>query len=100
MQKSSRILKLIGLTGSMLMLTVMAGGCTSSGPTPEQNAINAANQADQAASRADAAAQRAQAAASQAQSAASSTAQGANDAKAAADRAEAVAQKTLSRFGK
>jgi len=89
--------KLIGLAGSVLLLAMVAGGCSSGNPTPEQNAINAANQADQAASRADAAAQRATAAASQAQSAASRTEQAANDAKAAADRAEAIAEKTMSR---
>jgi hypothetical protein len=42
----------------------VAGGCASGKPSPEQNAINAANTADQAASRADAAVQRASAAAS------------------------------------
>jgi hypothetical protein len=91
--------KLIGLTCSVLVLAVVAGGCSSGGPTPEQNAINAANQADQAASRADAASQRAQAAAGQAQSAASRTEQAANAAKAAADRTEAIAQKTMSGAG-
>src|SRR5208337_2856024 len=75
--------KLIGLASSVLLLAMVAGGCSSGNPTPEQNAINAANQADQAASRA--------------QSAASRTEQAANDAKAAADRAEAIAEKTMSR---
>ena len=89
--------KLIGLAGAVLLVALVASGCSSGNPTPEQNAINAANQADQAAGRADAAAQRAQAAASQAQSAASRTEQAANDAKAAADRAEAIAEKTMSR---
>ena len=87
--------KLIGLAGSLLLLAMVAGGCSSGNPTPEQNAINAANQADQAASRADAAAQRAQAAASQAQSAASRTEQAANDAKASAAAAATKATADL-----
>ena len=37
--------KLIGLAGSLLLLALVAGGCTSGNPTPEQNAINAANHA-------------------------------------------------------
>ena len=95
MRKSSRV---VGLAGGLLALSLL-GGCSSNEPTPEQRAVNAANQADQAAARADAAAQKAAASAAQAQAAAAQVQQAAGDAKAAADRAEAIASKTLAEQG-
>ena len=86
--------KLVGLAGAVLALSLLAG-CSSNEPSPEQRAVNAANQVDQAAARADAAAQKSAASAAQAQAAASRVEQAASDAKAAADRAEAIASKTI-----
>ena|SRR5215469_4485032 len=87
-----RTSKLVGLAGAILALSLVAA--CSNQPDPAQQAVNAANRADQAASRAEAASQRAQQAAAQAQAAASRVEQAASDAKAAADRAEAIASKT------
>ena len=91
MRKSS---KLVGMAGALFLFSMLAG-CSSNEPTPEQRAVNAANQADAAAARADAAAQKAAASAAQAQAAASRVAQAASDAKAAADRAEAIASRAM-----